>query len=51
MATHFTEFWAWLEGSRAYYAGLSKIDCPYGRFDQRRQAWLDGWEDAPEGQG
>ncbi len=44
--TKMPEFWAYIAGWEAWFAGVSWVDNPYGAHGQQSQAWRDGWEDA-----
>lgn len=37
------EFWAYISGWQAWFAGARAADCPYGLHGQQAGAWLDGW--------
>ena len=42
------EFWAYVAGWEAWFAGVSLFDNPHGRYGADSKAWVDGWLDATE---
>jgi ribosome modulation factor len=36
------------DGLDAYGRGVTRRDCPFPEGDNRRETWLDGWDEAKD---